>query len=185
MDREIQSLMARHCGAVLMGIKPAALFTIRHDLDNLDFFANSIKKYNLEVELMKSKDSYILVLVYDPILIQQALGNEIAFKNLADIGYPVKAGIGEVILFLKRRFHGEEFPHEVGFFLGYPPVDVLGFMRFGGKNCKHSCLWKVYGDVEKAKMLCSAYQVCKQICCRHIQNGGSLLALQQQGYRAV
>lgn len=38
-----------------------------------------------------------------------------------------------------------DFPHEVGFFLGYPAEDVVGFIRNKGQNFKFCGRWKVYG----------------------------------------
>lgn len=53
---------------------------------------------------------------------------------------------------LRTRLHGsEEFPHEIGVFLGYPLNDVLGFIKYHGSNCKGMGDWKVYGDLGEAQ----------------------------------
>lgn len=39
-----------------------------------------------------------------------------------------------------------EFPHELGFFLGYPYADVTGFIEHGGKGFILMGPWKVYQD---------------------------------------
>ena len=49
-----------------------------------------------------------------------------------------------------RRLAGDDFPHEVGLFLGYPPGDVEGFRLNHGRNFKLCGLWKVYCDMEQA-----------------------------------
>lgn len=43
-----------------------------------------------------------------------------------------------------------EFPHELGFFLGYPYADVAGFIRHRGRDYLTAGPWKVYADLEGA-----------------------------------
>ena len=47
----------------------------------------------------------------------------------------------------------KEFPHELGLLLGYPAVDVKGFMEHAGKNFLYSGYWKVYGNVRETVSL--------------------------------
>lgn len=44
----------------------------------------------------------------------------------------------------------DEFPHELGFFLGYPYADVIGFMEHEGRDFILMGPWKVYEDREGA-----------------------------------
>jgi hypothetical protein len=69
---------------------------------------------------------------------------------------------------------GREFPHEIGFFLGYPPPDVLGFIHHRGARCKLCGPWKVYGDVERAAALFEEYAGCRRRLLEHLQGGGSV-----------
>ena len=41
------------------------------------------------------------------------------------------------------------FPHEMGLLLGYPPEDVWGFIKNGGRNFLYAGYWKVYEGVQK------------------------------------
>ena len=43
-----------------------------------------------------------------------------------------------------RLAQREDFPHEIGLFLGYPLGDVIGFIKNAGQNCKCVGCWKVY-----------------------------------------
>jgi hypothetical protein len=77
--------------------------------------------------------------------------------------------------YLAKRFReSEEFPHEIGFFLGYPPEDVLGFIRHRGARCKLCGTWKVYSDVEKARLLFGEYARCRQRLLEYIRGGGTI-----------
>jgi hypothetical protein len=76
---------------------------------------------------------------------------------------------------LRQKFEEfPQFPHEVGLFLGYPPDDVLGFMKHKGQNYKLNGCWKVYGNVDKAKTDFRCYEVCRQYMKTYLQNGGTL-----------
>jgi hypothetical protein len=91
------------------------------------------------------------------------------------LGYPVSEGFKALLRCLGRRFgESREFPHEIGFFLGYPPPDVLGFMRYRGARCKLCGPWKVYGDVERAAALFREYSGCKRRLLEHLQRGGTV-----------
>ena len=62
-----------------------------------------------------------------------------------------------------RLHHSEEFPHEIGVFLGYPLSDVLGFIKNHGSNCKGMGDWKVYGDLGEAQKTFAKFKKCREI----------------------
>lgn len=70
-----------------------------------------------------------------------------------------------------------DFPHEIGLFLGYPPEDVEGFIRFGGKNCKCFGCWKVYGNIEAAHQCFERFKKCTACYCERYRLGCPLDAL--------
>ena len=73
---------------------------------------------------------------------------------------------------LKAKFaRSDEFPHEVGVFLGYPLEDVKGFIANGGKNCKCVGCWKVYCDECEAKKRFAAFQKCRRVYAALFQQG--------------
>ena len=86
----------------------------------------------------------------------------------------LEKGCGACLCHLLKRFQsGAEFPHEIGLFLSYPPEDVKGFLT-DRDNYKAVCLWKVYGDEEKAARLCARYKKCTECYCRLWQKGRRL-----------
>ena len=61
----------------------------------------------------------------------------------------------DVLNTLRIHLSKEDFPHEIGIFLGYPLEDVIGFIENKGKNPKCSGCWKVYCNPQEAeKMFC-------------------------------
>lgn len=72
-----------------------------------------------------------------------------------------------------------EFPHEIGYFLGYPCDDVYEFIAQRGENCKIFGAWKVYTNVEQALATFDAYRACTQHLTFIYQQGCSLAHLVQ------
>jgi hypothetical protein len=179
----LEMTLARHCAPVLMGKKPAALFPKPAWWDETESEAVNMRF------LMLRRDKTALVFAYCPRLLFQTLESAAVREALRPLGYPLEAAgetetIGKdkraamCLGFLERRFReNRDFPHEVGFFLGYPPEDVLGFMRHRGNHCKLCGMWKVYGDVPKAAALFAEYARCRDRLLKHVQNGGTILRL--------
>ena len=72
-----------------------------------------------------------------------------------------------------------EFPHEIGYFLGYPYDDVHEFIVQRGENYKVFGAWKVYANVEQALATFDAYRACTQYFTFIYQQGCSLAQLAQ------
>ncbi len=72
-----------------------------------------------------------------------------------------------------------EFPHEIGYFLGYPYDDVREFIVQHGENYKVFGAWKVYTNVEQALATFDAYRACTQNLTFVYQQGHSLAQLAQ------
>lgn len=72
-----------------------------------------------------------------------------------------------------------EFPHEIGYFLGYPYDDVYEFIAQRGENYKIFGAWKVYTNVEQALATFDAYRACTQHLTFIYQQGCSLAQLAQ------
>ncbi|MDR0638048.1 MAG: DUF3793 family protein [Spirochaetaceae bacterium] len=170
--------LARHCAPVLMGKKPAALFP-RPSCWNEALTKEPVSG-NVRFLLLRRRDKNVLVFAYRPRLLAEALNVPEAREALNGLGYPLGAaaadGVAPCLMVLRRRFReSADFPHEVGFFLGYPPADVLGFMRHRGSRCKLCGMWQVYGDAAWAAALFAEYARCREVLLRHIQNGGAIV----------
>lgn len=66
------------------------------------------------------------------------------------------------------------FPHEIGIFLGYPLADVEGFMKNNGKNYLISGYWKVYQDAPSAILMFQQYKKARDDAIQWILSGKSL-----------
>lgn len=178
MCEALERRVFQHCGAVLFEKKPAALFPCVLMPEQVAPAREELEESGLALLVLRWKAPEALVLVYKPDMLWQALQNKVSRKHLGQIGYPLEQGLPAVLAYLVERFRNEPgFPHEIGFFLGYPPADVVGFMMFGGRCCKHCCAWKVYSDVEKAKALHQQFEDCRMLARRHYEDGGDLKSL--------
>lgn len=72
-----------------------------------------------------------------------------------------------------------EFPHEIGYFLGYPYDDVHEFIVQHGENYKVFGAWKVYTNVGQALATFESYRACTQHLTHVYQQGHSLAKLAQ------
>ncbi len=61
--------------------------------------------------------------------------------------------------------------HEIGLFLGYPSKDVAAFMENSSAGVKYLGMWKVYSDVETAKIKFARYRECTRAYCEAFRRG--------------
>ncbi len=73
-----------------------------------------------------------------------------------------------------RRFSECDFPHEIGFFLGYPAKDVIGFINHKGENYLARGMWKVYDNVEHAEKKFRSYEKCTKVYLSCFEGGRSI-----------
>ena len=75
---------------------------------------------------------------------------------------------------MRRLRESDDFPHEIGLFLSYPPVDVQGFIAHSAnraEGCKLVGTWRVYGDADAAKKTFEKYRRCTESYCRLWSDG--------------
>ena len=187
-----EDLIIRHCAPTLAGLKTGNMFTAT--------FANE-SQLNTEVQqlnqILTEKGLRVTVLriacyagsadgcskggsggcirallyIYRPGRLQNDLNMEEAKDLLARFGYDV-SNPEDCIRRLSDRIHEcDEFPHEVGLFLGYPPEDVKGFIQFRGRNSKTSGYWKVYGDVNHAQKQFDRFSKCTGVYLKCLERG--------------
>lgn len=182
----LQRRLAMHGSAVLLRRKPAALLSLPQDDLRDNALQDLMNAYALSHLVLRARCSrcdgcaHALVLIYNAQLLQACVQQPEAKRALLRLGYPMNGTLSQVIARLYARVQGQaEFPHEVGFFLGYPVEDVLGFMRHRGKHYKLCGPWKVYSDVPRAMAMFQELVACRAQVLHHIESGGSLFDLPQ------
>ena len=151
--KHIESLFLYYASPVLRKIKPAALIIVKSDYAEMwkSRKRAMCKASGLQITELKNKNGSSLFLIYDRYELRKAINNKRSIVILDGFGYKTDGKVEEIIECLSCRLSGNDFPHEIGLFLGYPPGDVKAYIENNGKNCACCRYWKVYEDVETAQ----------------------------------
>ncbi len=158
----------RYCSPTLAGLKTANLlncyYKSRSDmLRSVSDWNRRLSSKGVRVLPLRYRNGTALIYVYRPSLLSRDICNSDACKILSDRGYSVMNCSRCIARLIQRISDSDEFPHEIGLFLGYPPEDVLGFIEHRACGCKCTGCWKVYGNKEHAEKVFSAYKKCTAI----------------------
>ncbi len=152
----------------IFGVKPAVLLTLkdspRRPENNLYTFFIQNKHFicrtlNVEISELKNCGICAKVIFFRRDLMRMLISNDKKKDYLAEFGYGDCSDLDEYLQKLKSRFNSDDFPHEIGIFLGYPLKDVYGFV-----NCHEKCRntektpWKVFGDPEPSLKIIDAHR---------------------------
>ena len=173
--------LARFCAPALVGVKTSNLICcINSQYKNLEYEINKASKelaaFDLQLfELTKNEDRTML-LVFNTKELEKQL-NKAEIKNfLSQFGYDC-TNILQMLNFLKEKINFEnQFPHEIGVFLGYPLEDVIDFIE-NKKTCKLIGNWKVYNNVETAKEKFNKYKLVTNDICNKLKNNIELVEI--------
>lgn len=168
--------LIKQCAPTLAGIKTGSLYIC--PCQDKQALTREISQFNktyaskgLCMIPLRIKNEKALLYLFRPEELKQDLSSDLARSLLKHSGYPDKHPERCISCLVKKFQQGEDFPHEVGLFLNYPPEDVDGFIKNQASNYKYAGMWKVYGDVEKALQMFQTYKTCTQTYCRLWQNG--------------
>lgn len=171
---------AFNCGPTLSGIKPSNLFSISKQeaidyADELDDINELIRDKGLNVVELCRCDKRKLIFVYNAKQISSFLNPTIK-EYLHKLNYPNSIHIEDYIQYLiwRLEYLVDQFPHEIGFFLGFPEEDVFGYIYNQGKECQCKGYWKVYGDANFSKCLFDKYERCRYDCLSKLRKGAHI-----------
>ena len=172
-------LLITQCAPTLAGIKTGSLFTspytdrkqLNRDLRRLN---RMLRSRGLRVIPLRYSQHRALIYVYRPKGLAADLSSEKTRQILQQIGYESVCANRCVLELIRRLSLREDFPHEIGLFLGYPPEDVRGFIDNKGAGYKCVGCWKVYGDEQAARETFDRYRRCTNILCSRWQSGVSM-----------
>lgn len=188
MERNFETVMLEQCAPVLAGLKPAGLF--RYETSDRPDLVRRVRGWNeqlgskgLRVCVLKecARTRQYLVYIYRETRLRAVLAQPKVRAFLAQEGYrlPEMANEYEPLLrqLAARLCCGEQFPHEIGVFLGYPLSDVVGFIENRGRNFTCCGCWKAYGDAEAASRHFAQLKKCTAVYLRLFHSGTPILRL--------
>lgn len=181
-----EELIVRHCSPTLAGLKAGSLFSCRCTskqeltLQIRDLNQKLVPK-GLRILPLRIWNGRALIYVCRLSGLAKDFSDTQAQQLLESLGYRPEETNQCIFHLIQRLQSAQEFPHEVGLFLGYPPADVCAFIE--NKACNQKCVgcWKVYGDEEKAKETFAQYEECTKRYCRQWKNGESIERLTKAG----
>ncbi len=181
-----EEMLIRHCSPTLAGLKTGSLFPMRFASEDamaeiLGQWNHTLSAKGLRVLPLRYRDGKGLIYVFRPSRLRRDLRDECARNLLKNCGYCGKTLEQCISQLIRRMAQQEEFPHEIGLFLGYPPQDVQGFMCNHARNYKCAGVWKVYGDEDAARKTFALYKKCTRIYSQCWANGSDINRLTVAG----
>lgn len=133
-----------------------------------------------------------LIYVWRPAMLARAFSDPLVAEQLTLRGYdlstmrldPMIERLGARLEQCHRRDPEAGFPHEIGFFLGYPFADVMGFIEHEGQDYLLCGCWKVYQNPEGAQECFERYKRCTMDFEQKLANGTKLQDLVQRDLAA-
>ena len=174
-----EEILIQYASPTLAGLKAGNLFSVEFT-DKTDM-QDSIRKINrilvpkgLRMIPLCEQGKRTLVYLFRPSVVEKGLSKDKAREILNRCGYHDGTMEQQLVSLIGRMRRKEDFPHEIGLFLGYPPEDVCGFIKNKGSSCKCVGCWKVYGDADKARKTFDKYRKCTELCCTLAAKGYSI-----------
>lgn len=178
----IEKMIITHCSPTLAFIKTGNLFTLKfenkNELDNeINSIQEKVKNTGVQLKLLNIRETTALVYVYRKTLLKKELQNPKVIEFLQKYGYE-NFELEYVLNKLDDRIQiNNDFPHEIGVFLGYPLDDVEAFIYNKGKNYNHCGYWKVYGNANESLRKFELFDKCRNIYQTLWKNGRSISQL--------
>lgn len=175
-------LVIKQCSPTLAGLKTGNLFSC--SVSTKDEMMNKVRALNkqlsskgLRILPLRYENGRALIYVYRPTRLKRDFMDDKVRKILTEYGYTTDNPDLCVVQLRKRLRQSEQFPHEIGLFLGYPVEDVTGFIENHAGGYKFTGYWKVYGDLDKAKITFAKYRKCMDVYCAQFAKGSSISKL--------
>ena len=180
---EFERMLLDQCAPTIFGIKQANLFSCSKK--NKKEVLAELKKYNacddtsgVQFKILYECKNRIYIIAYRKKVMKNCMKQKEIQSFLIERGYPQTEEIEVLLDYLKYRTNiCEEFPHEIGLFLGYPITDVREFIAKKGLDFKFCGYWKVYSNEEIAKKMFTTYEKCKKVIWYKVTKGTPLIEL--------
>ena len=174
-----EDLIIRNCSPTLAGIKPGNMFSCTYPSQRaLQQYVRRISKAlvpkGVRVLILRAGEGRALIYVFRYTQVEKMLADPQAARILKAYGYREMRVEPCLCRLLSRCQDRNDFPHEIGLFLGYPPEDVVGFIQ--NKACNQKCtgFWKVYGDPVQAQRTFNKYRICTNVYTSQFERGNTI-----------
>ncbi len=175
-DANMKLSLAIHCAPILKGSKVANILTVTKE--EFTTIGNLLEGTGISFCFLKTRGEKAILYLYR----KKELETYLALDEIEDFLKEYDYKKGTVNSKLRRlsericlyRSGKAEFPHEIGIFLGYPLMDVIGFIKNEGKNYVYCGYWKVYHNVQGTSRLFLRYDREREQVLNEISLGKSI-----------
>ncbi|MBR6643431.1 MAG: DUF3793 family protein [Lachnospiraceae bacterium] len=186
MYQWLNEQIAVQCAPLLAGLKPSNLLIVpagnetelRAALHGTRFAAYCLSEYDdKQVYLLYKASELMVYLTERPVQ-----------ELLLELGYE-GGELYTLLQMVSRKYTAHKqkkaaFPHELGLLLGYPAVDVKGFMEHEGKNFLYCGYWKVYGNVRETVSLFREFGRAKELIVQLVKKGYNIADITAMYYKS-
>ena len=174
-----EELIIRHCSPTLAGLKTANMFSCLYDDPHalngaIRAFNKRLGKKGLRMMPLRYGKERALIYVYRPDKLKNDLRDPLSKRLLTERGYDCSSCSSCISTLIERLNATDDFPHEIGLFLGYAPDDVKCFMHDPNEGCKCTGCWRVYANESEKKRLFARFQKCTEVYKRCFNKGTAL-----------
>ena len=172
-------LLIEKCSPTLAGLKTGNMFScycgdVEELFNEINDLNTKLSPKGVVIVPIKFWNSRVLIYVYRPDKLQKDFESEDIREILAGKRYESDKASECLNTLISRLNDSNEFPHEIGVFLGYPAEDVRGFIENNAQKEKYVGHWKVYGDVESSKATFEKFNKCTRIYRDYYSRGTSI-----------
>ena len=162
----MEKFIIEHCSPTLASLKTANLFNYVFNTEAelyryLRELNQKLSGKGVKATLLRKTERSALVYLFREKKLQRDLEQPGVAQFMRAYGYESPTAKQAVSMLRKRFAEGNEFPHEIGLFLGYPLGDVIGYIENAGRNSKCSGCWKVYCNECEAMKMFARFDKCK------------------------
>lgn len=172
---EFEKWLFLHAATVLLEEKAGELLTLMADQFGLTtsqqiaYLDQATTMWHVAYHVVHETDFSLKFVIYQPHMVQAQLDSVPPCSLQDALEYPANITSAQFLAEIERRWLATgSIPHEVGFALGYPVKDVLGFMGLQPLACSGACGWQVYGDFESSQRLGQRFLEARQEAIRFL-----------------
>ena len=172
----MSNYIARYGSQTLANVKVSNLFNYQFQSKKILYkkvklINKRLNPFNIHVIPLRIRHNKALIFIYRRDVLSKLLENEEIKNFLRSINYE-NINVDDCIKELKKRLSRiNNFPHELGIFLGYPFNDVISFIENKGLNYLVNGYWKVYHNPEEASEIFNLFDRVKDEIYNNFKNG--------------
>ncbi len=176
MDDDTLVKVALECAPLIAGLRIANIITIKRE--GLKVLKHIFGETGITFYMASSDREKLTLILFREDLMKGYLKQKKVQDLLRKMGYP-DTSMYELLYLFSLRYRNyiegkDEFPHEMGIFLGYPIEDVIGFLKNDGKNFQAVGYWKVYQNKREKMRLFERFEEAKEKMILLVSSGMSI-----------